>query len=319
MRVGNNVKVYAGENPQQTSQSQQADRAEDRNKSRNMTFFAGNLRGDLSLRDRIAQKREQAKKQAFGMIEEVWNTDRAIDEDLDERRQRIGELRQSVREEQDKLDEIAGQRGKLKDIYGVKDGDREEQELALLRKQGAKEALTEEEENEIAQIQSRGLTEYQKRQLELDEPENQYRTNIDKMQREIRMENAVIRGTKLERLKHHAMTDAQKQADEIMDAAADSIIQMVMDDAKEHLDEEQEKREEEAETIREEREERQEFIEKQKEKREEKEEYIEEVPVEEMLDLSRDRENVQREVENIMNKMGLIAEDIKGAMVDSSV
>lgn len=319
MRVGGNVTIYAGENPQQTMQTQQADVSENKNKSQNKTVFAGNLRSTLSLRDRIAQKREQARKQAFGVVEDAWNSDRAIDADLNERRQRISELRQSVKDEQDKLNEIAGQRENLKEVYGVEEDSPEEQELKLLRKQGGLAALTEEEQDEIAQIQSRGLTDYQKRQLELDNLEKYHRQNMDDSKRQIEMENAIIRGTKLERLKYHAMTDAQKQADEIMDAAGDSILQMVLDDAKEHLDEEQEKREEEAETIREEREERQEFIEKQKEKRKEEEEFIEELPVEEMLDLSRDRENVQREVENIVNKMGLIAEDIKGAMVDNSV
>lgn len=318
MRVGENVTVYAGENPRQISQAQQENKAESLNKSQNRTVFAGNLRGERSLRDRIAQKREQARKQALSVVEDAWNSDRAIDTDLYARRQRISELRQSVKDEQDKLNEIAGQRENLKAVYGVEEDSREEQELKLLRK-GAQAGLTEEEKDEISQIQSRGLTDYQKRQLELDDLEDYHSRNMNESKRQIETENAIIRGTRLERLKYHAMTDAQKQADETMEAAGDSVIQMVLDDAKEHLDEEQEKREEEAQVIREEREERQAFIEKQQEKREEEEQIIGEMPVEEMLDLESDRENVQREVESIVNKMGLIAEDIKGAMVDSTV
>ena len=41
--------------------------------------------------------------------------------------------------------------------------------------------------------------------------------------------------------------------------------------------------------------------------------------MDEMLDLAKTQEEVQQEVENIMNKMSLVAEDIKGAVVDTSV
>ena len=131
-------------------------------------------------------------------------------------------------------------------------------------------------------------------------------------------ENATIRSTRIERLKYHAMSDAQEQAEDILDAARDEIVGMVFEEGKDHVDEEAEEREEQVEEIKEEKEKQEEFIEDQKERREEEEELLENVPMEEMLSLDKIQSNVQQEVQNILDKMKLIAEDIKGAVVDAN-
>lgn len=41
--------------------------------------------------------------------------------------------------------------------------------------------------------------------------------------------------------------------------------------------------------------------------------------MDEMLDLERTKDNIQQEVLNIVDKMKLMAEDIKGTMVDTNV
>ena len=45
-------------------------------------------------------------------------------------------------------------------------------------------------------------------------------------------ENAIIRGTKLERLKHSPMVKAKKEADRILDDASKEMIGMIMEEAK---------------------------------------------------------------------------------------
>ena len=77
---------------------------------------------------------------------------------------------------------------------------------------------------------------------------------------------------------------------------------MVVEDAKEHVDEETAEREEQAEKLEAER-----------------EELLEEMPVEEMLSLERTKADVQKEVQQIVDKMKLVAEDIKGAVVDRTL
>lgn len=280
MRIENNVTIYAGDSSQQAESTAELREKNEKN-SRNTVFFAGDLQGDFSLRDRIARKREQARKQALKAVGDVYDGDRAIDDDLNERRQHVRDLRQSSGEAQDNIDEIAEQREKLKSVYGITD--------------------------DSAQVK------------ELDKLEEYNQNIIDRNKREIETENAVVRGIRLERLKYHHMVDAKQQEEDIMKAAGEEIVGMVIEDAREHLDEEQEKREEEAEAVREEREEQEEFIEKQQEKRDEAEDFMEEIPVGELIDLSRIQTEVQREVENIVNKMNLIAEDIKGTMVDTNV
>ena len=68
-----------------------------------------------------------------------------------------------------------------------------------------------------------------------------------------------------------------------------------------------------------EKEEQEAFIEAQKEKKEAAKELTEEMPMEEILTLEQAKTDVQKEVQNIVDKMKLVAEDMKGAVVDKSV
>ncbi|MDE7045846.1 MAG: hypothetical protein K2O97_12715 [Acetatifactor sp.] len=142
--------------------------------------------------------------------------------------------------------------------------------------------------------------------------------DLDENEAQVRQESDTIRATRIERLKHHAMVDAQEQAEEIMDAARDEIVDMVYEEGKDRVEEEAEKREEQAEEIKEEKEKKEELIENQKEHREEEEEILENMPTEEMVSLDRIQSDVQQEVQDILNKMKLIAEDVKGAVVDKN-
>ena len=94
---------------------------------------------------------------------------------------------------------------------------------------------------------------------------------------------------------------------------------MIVDEAKEHLDEEQEKKEEEAEAVKEKKEEQEEILEKRKDREDELEELMEDMPLEDMADLKNAQAEIQQEIQNVVSKMNLVAEDIKGATVDVSV
>lgn len=281
MKVERNITVFAGE-PEQARRPEESGKAqrEEKEKQNGSIIYAGNFQGDMSIRDRIQQKKEQAQRQAMKVVQDAWGVDRAIDDDLNERREHIRELDQSSKESQDRIAELKGQQEKLKE-YGVA-----------------------EDSEDYRNLEEQIKTE----QDVLDENEQQ-----------VLMENAVIRGTKLERLKYHHMADAQKEAEGIKQAAGDEILGMLMEDAKKHVDEEQEAREEKAEEIKEKKEEQEELIEKRKEDKEELEGLIEDMPVDEILDLAKTQEEIQQEVQNIMNKMALVAEDIKGAVVDTNV
>lgn len=282
MKADNNITLFVGEQPGSSLTTEGAGKKQEDRK----TIFAGDLnqQGD-SLQDRIEQKKKEAQKQALKVVSDAFAGDKAIDDDMESRRQKIEELKEDCRRIEDEKAGIAARRENLEKAY-------EAGEISP-------EDYTEEKEN---------LDNEQKARVrEMDENETQ-----------IMQENATIRETRIERLKYHTMVDARNQAEEIMEAARDEIISMVGQESVDHLDEEAEKREEQAAEIKEEREEQEERIEEQKEHREEQEELLEDVPMEEMLSLDRLQSDVKQEVQNILEKMKLVAEDIKGAVVDES-
>ena len=145
--------------------------------------------------------------------------------------------------------------------YDIDPDSQEQKDLELLRKAGSvglpwsEGELTAEEEERLAQIQGKELTEYQSRVLELDKAARTHQINAFTAEKKIEQENAVIRGIREERRKTHTIVDAQKQAEEVRKAASEEVIGMVMEETKEHIDQEQEEKEEQAEEIKEKKEE----------------------------------------------------------------
>lgn len=314
-----NTTIFMGDSSR--SERHGNSKAEEKNRS---TIYAGNLNQNF---DPIVQKRKQAQKQAMKIITDAWAGDQEIDNDLEERRNKVIKLRGEANEAKEALKNIEEDRAALRETYGVEEDSQEEQDLKLLEKEidartpGKKVVLSEEEMEKIEQIKANGLTEYQSRSLEMKEAGTYYENQIYNCETEIEMENAIVRGTKLERLKKSPMLEAQKQADGIMEAASQEIIGMLVDEAKEHIDEEMEEKKEAAEKKAEEKEELEEKLEKTKEEKEEQEEFTEEIleTTEQMTELSSDQTDIQKEIQDIMNKMKLLEEDIKGAAVDETV
>lgn len=285
------------------------------------TVFAGdlNMNQNATLQERMGQRKAQAQKQAMKIVGDVFAADKSMDDEMEGIRNHVRELRQERLECQQELDWYNGEQERLKEVYGVTDDSEEQKELELLRRCEDGSATMEEREQAEA-IKQRGLTEYQSRQLELDEAKKPYQEKIDENDKLIEQDNRTLEGMRLERLKKSPMVKAQKQAEEILDAARDEIVGMIMEEGKDHIDEEAEEREEKAEKIKEEKEKKEEFIEKQKEKRkEEEEELLENMPVAEMLALDEFKTDTKQELQEILSKMKLVAEDIKGAAVDETL
>ena len=283
MKVDNNITLYVGAQPGSTAME-----GTDREQENRKTIFAGNLKNNQegTLQDRISEKKAKAQEKAMKVVGEVFHTDLKIDESMEESRQHAKELTEESRELQNGLEDI----------------NRRQEVLEKAKENG-----------EISEEQYLQDMENLKQERKVQEQK------LAQAQGTIQGENASIRGTRIERLKHHAMADAQKQADEIMDAAEQEILGMAWQEGMDHVDGEAEKREEQAEEIKEEREEKKELLEKQKEKREEEEAWIEELSPEEFSDLTKSAEDVQKEVQDILRKMNLLDEDIKGAAVDESL
>lgn len=293
MKVETNVTLFAGAEPDYAHIVGSGENAEKENRERK-TIFAGDFLGNQTLQERIQQRKEKAQQEALKIIRDAWAGDQAIDRGMDESREHIRQLQEENKQVQEDMRDVEQQRKELMERYGVT------------------------EDTPV----DRQPEEYRERMQELDDRAAHNREILTKNGNDIIVENAVIRETKLAKLKRkpeNTMVGAQKQADEVLKAASDEIIGMVMDEAKEHLDQEKAEREEKAEALKEKKEEMEELQEKREERREELEELMEDIPVEEMLELDQSKENIQQEVQSIVDKMKLVAEDIKGAMVDTSV
>lgn len=293
MQIEKNITLFAGAEPDYAHMAKAGkDAGKDDKESK--TIFAGGFLGNMTIQERVQQRKAQAQKEALKIVRDAWAGDQAIDQMMDESRERIRQLQEENRNTLAELNRVEEQRQELMETYGVNEDTPMEQ----------------------------WPEEYKSRMQELDDYAQYHKMILDKNKQDIIGENAAIRGIKQEKLKRdpqHTMIGASQQADEILEAASDEIIGMVMEDAKAHLDEEQEKREEKAEKLKEKKEEMEELQEKREENQEAMEELIEEIPVDEMLKLDQIKTDIQQEVQNIVDKMKLVAEDIKGSMVDTNV
>ena len=96
---------------------------------------------------------------------------------------------------------------------------------------------------------------------------------------------------------------------------------MLVDEAKDHIDEEMEEKKEQALEKAEKEKEEEERLEKIREDKDEKEEFAEQVSDSTQLMTEADSamEDVHRELKKVMDEMKLLEEDIKGAAVDASL
>ncbi len=324
MRIQNNITVFSGD----TRDIAQGEKANEKNASEanRKTIYAGNLLTDFPLRDRIQQRKAQAQERALKIVGDAWDGDRKMDAEIGRSKDRLKELLSDYKGVQDAMRDCREQSEALREEYHIDPDSQEQKDLELLNKAYGAQfypwigmQLTEEEEERVAQLQAGGMSEYMSRGMELNRQLWEYASAAYDLQKEIVTENAVIRGIRDERRKHHTMVDAQADADEALKAARDEILGMVIEEAKDHIDEEQENREEEAEEIKEEREEQEELLEERKENEEELEDLMEDMPIDEMADLKSTQEQIRQEVQNVVNKMHLVTEDIKGAMVDTNL
>ena len=242
------------------------------------------------------------------------------------------------------------ERARLKAIDGRPPETKEEVELLQRKADAEKFGLsvewTEEEEALLKEMEGVPLTEYQERCLKIDGYQKIYETRNDVIKDQIAAYNGSIRATRLERLKFREMEKAQKKAEEVMEAAGKEIIGMLMEEAKDHVDETYEEKREEEKEKAEEKEEQEEKVEDIREEKEILEERIETVREDSRetekankeqernareeaellksmadagMDVAGSGAGVKAEIKDMLNKMKLLEADIKGIEVDEEI
>ena len=308
------------------------------------SIFGGNL--NLA-KDPIEQRRREAQEKAWNIVKNAWDNDGAVDEMIQARRSHYAEMRALKEEATTGLADVQEEIEVLRQLYSVDADSEEQKELELLEKAqniksgASKEKLTEEESRRVAELYQGTLTEYQIRGLELNERAIEMKKQIADADKLMRDDTADIYSIKQERLKSNPMLEAKKAAEDILDAANDEVIGMLIQESKEYLDEKLEEAKEEAEKSMEEREEREEQLDELKLKRAVQEALIEgtkeavekakvmerqmdapEVEVSEMIGIAQGdavTKDVGQSLDGIKNSMNLLEADLKGIKVDEEV
>lgn len=289
---------------------------EKENKKGRSTVFAG----DLAVRpDRITLRRKQAQEQAMKVLSDTFSTDKKVDQGINDMKNRVETLQAENVEYYREIEKIGEMRKEQMETSGITEDSQEYKDLELLRKERDSAELTEEETERLNQIHGSGVTDYQKNMLEFDEQEKLYQGYIEGNSAEMKGIRSALSDMKLERLKSDPMVEASKQAEEILDAANKEIIGELRNEAKEHIEEKMEEEKEKAEKRAEKKEEEEKRKEKAEE-REEREAAIEERRAEQDMYAYNDPDSQpEKELEEILDKMKLLQEDLKGAAVDKNI
>lgn len=290
-------------------------------------IFAGN--SALTQDDPIKKKREEACKKAMKIVGDAFASEQKIDDDLASRKSHIDELRDNMNQAQAAMNQIDQEKNQLRESKGIAVDSEEQKDLELLEKRsaskrvGSEVSLTKEDQERLAQIDAKGMTEYQKQAMEMEGYKAPYRENISDSKKQIVEENAIIRGVMLERLKSNPMLDATQEADSIMEAADDEIMGMLIQEGRDFINEKHQEEEEAAKEKAAEEKEKEEQIEAIREDTKEQKERVEKNKIEnlteQVLDLDKAQTDIKAEVSDIVDKMSLVIEDIKGSVVDQQV
>ncbi len=331
----NNISIFLGENIQRSRRELTAFSGKKENGN---TFFAGAINGKV---DPITLKKQMAQKKALKVVGDAFAADRKIDAEVADREARIKQMRAENLEAQNALKELEAQKKEIGKEYGLGEEGLSEEDWNILAK-GKKfsSTMSDTEKARYQEMKEQGLTEYYDRCEDFDDLAEPYKQTIGdntKLVKHYESANEAVHKARLDVGKGNPMIAAQEEAEEIMEAVRKEDIGMLYDEAKDHIDEEleekieqakeekekKEEEEEKLEAIREDQAQIQSQVEAAREKAHENEkrteELIEALPMEEMLKMSNGTSDFQQELKDIMNKMKLVTEDLKGAAVDAAL
>ncbi len=252
--------------------------------------------------DSIAEKKKKAMQDAMDFIKQQFESDSQVDEVMDECRGQIAEGKEQALAASKELKSVQEQKEHLKEEYPD------------------------------------GGEDYDAYMKELNEMESHWKKEMQKGQSMVADSTSAIKAVKQEALKHHGMTDAVKAAEETMEAASKEMIGMLMNEAKDTVDEELEETVEKAEEAKEEKTEQEEELKEAQIEQEKKAKELEEElekrrrarenrpappSAESHAALMQDLQNRQKEIidntNQILEEQTLLPEEIKGIMVDLNI
>lgn len=310
--------------------------------------YAGNLTGVCNP---VNEKLENAKKQAFKLVSDAWDSDREFQKRLNELKEFINEKKSEKSDAGQMLAGAYETAASLKEEYHINEDSEEQKDLDWLisyeNKLKSGEAF-----KDVAQMKKDSMrakeiksnfTDYQTQMYEINGQIETSKRIIEEADNSIKAARQSITDAESENNKQHVMVDAVKESEAIINAANKDVVSTAFDEAvrkkeeeiQENKEKQEEKKEEEKvkEKILAERLEKQEIQEAlasdnkeavqiaQKRSRERKREDIDLTDISETnpeLVFSKSSET-QAALDEIKNKMSLIDADLKGLKVDETL
>ena len=296
----------------------------------------------------IEARKKMARKEAMKIVGDAFENEKRMDASHKEMQDSIRRLNEDRSERRTQMKENNEKLAGLRAEYGIEEGGEEDRELMkAAAKANSNDGLSREDYESLSEYQQRALfymSDNQMHEKAIAEDEAMMAANVQ-----------ATTDLTLARLKDHSLIDAQKEAEDMMDAANEEAIAMLTQDGMEHIDEKAEEEKEAAEKKAEEEKE----AKKEEAKKEEKQAQIDELQArirengeaEAAEAVARGRAARQQkenagstdvtdaavdfdahaadadgtdsaitgEVKNILNKLSLLSEDIKGASVDNTL
>lgn len=298
---------------------------------KNKAVFMGNLPFGKQddIRETVMQKKQMRQKEAMHVVTSTYRTEKKLEQESSGKlKDHISRLDEENKEYHALVKDFKNQMKQAQEDYGVGDDSEEQKDLELRKKlydmqQHPEKGidLTDEEKERFSNLGE--MTEYQNYAMDLYKQQDFWQTKIDDNQRVMKGETQALRQIKIDRLKTHAMEDAEKTKEEMLEAASKEIIGMLKEDAKEKIDEKAEEIKEEAEKKEEKKEEQEERIEAAQENKSQAEAVSENIRenIADMTKQATDSDEIlsdmDEEIKKLMEEEKLLMEDLKGMAVDT--
>ncbi len=244
--------------------------------------------------DDIANKKQKAMQDAMQFIKDQFKADGEIDDTIDACRTRSKESQESLKEAQEEIS-----------------------------------VLEEEKQKLLADCQE-GSEEYKAIEKEYNERKEIWQEQKEAAQKDIAIQAATIRGIKQEMLKHHGMDDAERAKEVVLEAAGKEIVGMLVEEAKDKIEEDIKEAVEKGEEQKEEKEEIEAKLEEIQAQRKKKAQEADEVSDEShqnakrtqvamsaLDDVNEKYKEIVENTEKIAAEQKLLLEELKGISVDT--
>lgn len=295
-------------------------------KVQNGSVFTGNWNQNA---DPVMARKELMQRKAMRMWSDAVTAEQRLDKDVEERRKRIEKLKGDIDYLHEQINFLSDQQEALKETYGITGEESQQKDIELLMKKRSsnpimQDEFSEEELTRLKELEGHPLNEYLDRHFELESAKGEFKKQMDEIRDECLAEDNAITRIKQERLKSHALLDAQEEKDEMMIAASEEAANMLIEEVKDKIDEEQEELEEKAEEKAEKEEAEEERLEAIREEKKETEEddddeMTEMLLSEDVAQMDSTKEEIKQEVKKMMHELKLVVEDLKGAAVDEQL